>query len=146
MGIWGRPTVPPGVSLWRRAVSFTTGPYWIVVIPTSLMLVVVLGFALPARGRELADRVERGDAVRPPGGSFRSLDLHVKALPVTLTPLGQDELPAELKSRSLRYFGRASGGLILYDWKAEKVIRVPADSVVVVVVVTRSAATDSSTR
>jgi hypothetical protein len=109
--------------------AFITSPYWIVVIPTVFAVALVLLFARPTRARSLADQVERGETVRP--GASGPIDLHVKSLPVTLTTLGENELPAELTSPSLRYPGRAGGVLVLYDWKAERVIRVPTDSVVV---------------
>lgn len=121
----------PNASLWRRALAFSSGPYWIIVIPTVLILAFVVLFELPVRARTLADQVEKGETVRPSASFTLRAGLHVKAVPVRLTTLGGDELPSELTSPSLRYLGQASGVLILYDWKAERVIRLPMDSVVV---------------
>jgi hypothetical protein len=115
---------------WRKALAFTSTPYWIIVIPTIFIIALLVLFTLPQRARSLADQVEEGGTVRPPI-SFRILDLHVKALPVKLTRIGADPLPAQVRSPSLRYLGEAGGVVVLYDWKKERVIRLPASSVVV---------------
>jgi hypothetical protein len=126
-----RPVIlEPDAPFWRRAVAFTSGPYWMVVIPTVLGLSFLVLFELPVRARTLADQVERGETVRPSGSFTLRAGLHVKAVPVRLTTLGGDELPSELRSPSLLYLGQASGVLIVYDWEAERVIRLPMDSVV----------------
>jgi len=122
--------VPPGAPLWRRAVAFTTTPYWIVVIPTISILAIYVVFELPGRARSLADRVEKGETVRPPA-SLLHWNLNVKALPARLTSLTGRGLRRELRSPSLRYLGRAGGVLVLYDWRAERTIRMPVDSVFV---------------
>ena len=122
--------VPSNAPLWRRMWAFTSTPYWYIVAPPLALLAFVVLVTLPGRARSLADQVEKGQTVRPPA-SFRAVDLHVKALPVRLTSLGEDPLPARLRSPSLRYLGQAGGVLVLYDWKAERVIRLPTGSVVV---------------
>jgi hypothetical protein len=127
-----RPAIlEPNASLWRRALAFISGPYWMVGIPTVFAIGSLVLYELPVRARTLADQVERGETVRPSASFTLRTGLHVKAVPVRLTTLGGDELPSELTSPSLRYLGQASGVLILYDWKAERVIRLPMDSVVV---------------
>jgi len=132
MGVLGaRPgPVPADAPPWRRALAFTGTLYWLIVLPTVFILALLVLYTLPQRARSLADQVEQGQSVRPPV-SVRILDLHVKALPVTLRSLGADPLPAQLRSPSLRYLGQAGGVLVLYDWKTERVIRLPAGSVVV---------------
>jgi hypothetical protein len=124
---------PPGVSwwsLWRAAATRTSVPYVFIVLTVALLLAFV-AFSLPARGRELAHRVESGKTVRLEAGPLGvSGDLHVEALPVTLAPLGHDDLPAKLKSPSLRYLGQAGGVFVLYDWEAKKTIRVSTAAVV----------------
>lgn len=122
--------VPDTGPLWRRALAFTTTPYWIILLPTLFTLALFVLFALPERAGSLADQVQKGETVRPPV-SWHLLDLHVKALPVTLKSLGSDPLAAQLRSPSLRYLGEAGGLLVLYDWRAKKVIRLPAGSVMV---------------
>jgi hypothetical protein len=118
--------------LWRRAMAFTATPYWIVGGPVIIVVVSLVLFTLPEQARSLADQVEEGETVRPPVSfSWRILDLHVKALPARVTGLGPDPLPAQLESRSLRYLGEAGGVAVLYDWKSERVLRVPTGSVVV---------------
>jgi hypothetical protein len=121
--------LPDDAPLWRRAMSFTSTAYWMVGLPFLIAIGSLLLFALPERARSLADQVEAGETVRPPV-SFRWLDLHVKALPAKLTSLRGEPLPMQLESRSLRYLGEAGGVVVLYDWKAERVLRVPTGSVV----------------
>jgi hypothetical protein len=121
---------PSSAPVWRRALAFTSTPYWIIVIPTILSVALFVLISLPAQARSLADQVEEGETIRPPA-SIRSLDLHVKALPVTLRSLGAGAFPLQLRSPSLRYLGGAGEVLVLYDWKTERVIRLPASSVVV---------------
>jgi hypothetical protein len=122
--------VPSNAPLWRRVWAFTSTPYWYIVVPPVAVLAFLVLVTLPGRAGSLADQVERGQTVRPPI-SFRVVDLHVKALPVTLRSLGGDRLPAQLRSPSLRYLGEAGGALVLYDWRTERVIRLPVSSVVV---------------
>jgi hypothetical protein len=121
---------PAGAPLWRRALAFTRTPYWIILIPTILILVFLVAFSLPGRARGLADRVERGEAVRP-RVSLVHWDLAVRALPASLRSLGGNTLPRYLRSRSLRYLGKGGGVLVLYDWKTKRTLRVPMGSVAV---------------
>jgi hypothetical protein len=123
--------VEPNAPFWRRVMAFTTGPYWIILVPTVIYVASLVFLGLHAQARAAADQVERGETVRLPAWRVLQPPLHVVAIPVTLTTLGEDELPAELTSPSLRYLGQAGGVLVLYDWKAERVIRVPANSLVV---------------
>lgn len=130
LGVIRPANVPRNAPLWRRAIVFVQGPFWMIVLPTVLLVGSFFFLSLPERARNLADKVERGETVRPPI-SFRSADLHVRAIPVRLTSLGANDLPAELRSESLRYLGKANGVIVIYDWKSKKVIRLPAGSVVV---------------
>lgn len=126
-----RPLTPaPNASFWVRALAFMGGPYWMVGITSVVLFATIVLYDLPNRARTRADQVERGETVRTTV-SFLNLDLPVKALPVKLTTLAGGKLSANLTSPSLRYLGQADGVLVLYDWKAERVIRLPSDSVVV---------------
>jgi hypothetical protein len=122
--------VLPGAPLWRRAMAFTTTPYWMVVIPTIWLLAFYVLVELPGRATSLADRVESGEAVRPPA-SILHWNLAVEALPARLTSPSGNSLPPQLRSRSLRYLGKAGGMLVLYDWRTARTVRVPEGSVVV---------------
>jgi hypothetical protein len=123
---------PRDAPLWRRAWAFMSSPYWFVFVAPVVILASTLFYYLPDRARALADGVEKGETVRPPSSlSLRLVDLSVEALPARLTSLGENDLPAELRSRSLRYLGEAGGILILYDWKTKRTIRLPAGSMVV---------------
>jgi hypothetical protein len=123
---------PPDASLRTRATFFLTGPYWVVVLPSVFMIALLVFYELPVQAGVLADRVERGETVRPAVGfSFPRVVpdiLRVMAIPVTLSALGEDELSAELSSTSLRYLGQAGGVLVLYDSESDKVIRLPTGS------------------
>jgi hypothetical protein len=130
MGAVPATDVAPDASLFRRALAFSGTPYSMIVVPAIFILALLVLVSLPGRGRSLADRVEKGETVRPPV-SLTHWDLYVKALPATLTSLSGNDLPRQLRSHSLRYLGKADGVLVLYDWRTEKTFRLPMSSVVV---------------
>ena len=130
MGAVPATDVAPDASLFRRALAFSGTPYSMIVVPAIFILALLVVVSLPGRGRSLADRVEKGETVRPPV-SLTHWDLYVKALPATLTSLSGNDLPRQLRSHSLRYLGKADGVLVFYDWRTEKTFRLPMSSVVV---------------
>jgi hypothetical protein len=125
--------VPPNASLgdrllYRVSVFFAapSGRFLFVYLPIAAITVILLAYSLPSEARDLADKVEKGEIIRPPNSL--SADLHVKALSVRLVSRDARTLPSRYRSSSLRYLGEANGTVVLYDWKTKETFRVAASN------------------
>jgi hypothetical protein len=127
-----------GSVVWRRAFHRTHAPRSLPRRTIHLVFIVALvvaalsfEFALVGAARESAEAVKEGRSVGPVRLLWLPL-LRFQAEPADVSWLGQSQPPTALAERTcIHFLGAANGTLVLYDTRADQVLRLPQDQILV---------------